>query len=115
MIINQESVNVKIWDSAGQERYKTISKSQMQAAHGILLVYSITDEKSFNDMEYWLAQVDANSKVFTTKLIVAAKCDLADQRIIKEEAGKALAERYNCRFFETSSKTCYNVDNVFNN
>jgi len=55
---NGSTVKLQIWDTAGQERFKTITASYYKGAHGIILVYDITDRQSFKDIENWLAEVD---------------------------------------------------------
>lgn len=69
-------MKLQIWDTAGQERFKTITASYYKGAHGIILVYDITDRQSFKDIENWLAEVDKYGNENVVKLLVGNKSDL---------------------------------------
>ena len=79
---------------------------------GIILVYDCTDQNSFNNIQNWLKQIDQHAKSNVARALVANKCDKPD-KIIDTEAGRAVAEKHNLTFFETSAKTGTNVPNVF--
>jgi Ras-related protein Rab-1A len=70
------TVKLQIWDTAGQERFKTITASYYKGAHGIILVYDITDRQSFKDIENWLAEVDKYGNENVVKMLVGNKSDL---------------------------------------
>jgi Ras-related protein Rab-1A len=102
-------VKLQIWDTAGQERFKTITASYYKGAHGIILVYDITDRQSFKDIENWLAEVDKYGNENVVKLLVGNKSDLEASRQVKTEEGKTLADSLGIKFLETSAKDAVNV------
>ena len=77
------TIKLQIWDTAGQERFKTITASYYKGAHGIILVYDITDRQSFKDIETWLAEVDKYGNENVVKLLVGNKSDLEASRQVK--------------------------------
>lgn len=85
--MNGSTVKLQIWDTAGQERFKTITSSYYKGAHGIILVYDITDRQSFKDIENWLAEVDKFGNENVVKLLVGNKSDLENNRAVKTEEG----------------------------
>lgn len=91
-------MKLQIWDTAGQERFKTITASYYKGAHGIILVYDITDRQSFKDIENWLAEVDKYGNENVVKLLVGNKSDLEANRQVKAEEGKSLAESLGIKF-----------------
>merc|ERR1711977_196232 len=111
--VNDKLVKLHIWDTAGQERFKTITSSYYKGAHGIILVYDITDKQTFKDIENWLAEVDKFANENVIKLLVGNKCDLENQRQVSFEEGKELADNLGVKFIETSAKSANNVDKAF--
>lgn len=107
------TVKLQIWDTAGQERFKTITASYYKGAHGIILVYDITDRQSFKDIENWLAEVDKYGNENVVKLLVGNKSDLEASRQVKTEEGKTLADSLGIKFLETSAKDAVNVEKAF--
>ena len=118
-MIENKIVKLHIWDTAGQERFSGVTSHYYRGAHGAVVVYDVTNKVSFESVENWIGQVDdANSyggghEVF--KLVVGNKCDLENAREVKTEQGKALAEKFNAPFLETSAKSSANVDVAFLN
>ena len=106
-------MKLQIWDTAGQERFKTITASYYKGAHGIILVYDITDRQSFKDIETWLAEVDKFGNENVVKLLVGNKSDLEASRQVKTEEGKNLADSLGIKFLETSAKDAINVEKAF--
>ncbi len=80
---------------------------------GVVLMYSITDKKSFENVSYWIKSLDDNCKVGISKILVGNKLDLEDTRQVTQAEGKALAAKHGMLFYETSAKTGINVENVF--
>ncbi len=83
-------------------------------AHGIIIVYDVTDLESFRSVETWMAEVDKFASANVTKLLVGNKADLASQRKITTEQGLSLAKQFGIKFLETSAKTSTNVLECFN-
>mmetsp|Transcript_24567 Transcript_24567/g.68383 ORF Transcript_24567/g.68383 Transcript_24567/m.68383 type:complete len:212 (+) Transcript_24567:43-678(+) len=107
-------VKLQIWDTAGQERFRTITTAYYRGAMGILLVYDVADEQSFTNVRNWMRQIDQNAAENVTRILIGNKCDVeASERAVTPEQGKALAEEYGIKFFETSAKLNTNVDESF--
>jgi len=111
--LNQRTVKLQIWDTAGQERFKTITSSYYKGAHGIILVYDITDKQSFRDIDNWLTEVEKHAHENVNKLLVGNKCDLEQNRQVSYEEGKAYADQLGIKFLETSAKNSVNVESAF--
>jgi len=111
--INGQKVKLQIWDTAGQERFRTITSSYYRGAHGIIVVYDVTNQKSYDDIEKWLKEIDTFAGQHVQKLLVGNKCDLVNDRVIPVEQGKALADKLGIPFIETSAKSATNVDAAF--
>ena len=112
--VAEKKFKLNIWDTAGQERFKTITSTYYKGSNGILLVYDITDEETFNNIPNWLEEVKKHAGPNTVKYLVGNTVDLEDQRKISAEQGKKLAESHGMSFMETSAKTKVNIDAVFN-
>ncbi|CAD8162194.1 unnamed protein product [Paramecium pentaurelia] len=111
--LNGKTVKLQIWDTAGQERFKTITNSYYKGAHGIILVYDVTDKQSFKDVENWLAEVEKYANENVVRVLVGNKVDLESKREVTQEEGKELADSLNIRFIETSAKNSSNVEKAF--
>mmetsp|Transcript_6888 Transcript_6888/g.7549 ORF Transcript_6888/g.7549 Transcript_6888/m.7549 type:complete len:216 (-) Transcript_6888:1673-2320(-) len=110
-----ETVKVQIWDTAGQERFRSMTPSYYRGAQGIVLVYDITVESTFNSIEGWVEDVKTGECEENVELIlVGNKVDLEPNRKISVDQGKALAKTLDVPFMETSAKTNTNIQNVFN-
>ena len=107
------TVKMQIWDTAGQERFRTITSSYYRGAHGIMVVYDVTDRETFENVKHWLEEIDTNSGPNVEKLLVGNKCDLASRRVVTTEQGKQLADSIGCAFVETSALSSINVDEAF--
>ncbi|KAH9607470.1 hypothetical protein KSS87_019367 [Heliosperma pusillum] len=101
------------WDTAGQERFRTITSSYYRGAHGIIVVYDVTDMESFNNVKQWLNEIDRYASDNVNKLLVGNKCDLAANRAVPFETAKAFADEIGIPFMETSAKDATNVEQAF--
>ena len=110
--IEGKNIKLQIWDTAGQDRFRTITKTYYKGSHGVILVYDVCDERSFGNVKNWVNQIEQNAKSSICKVLVGNKCDKAE-RVITEEQGRKLAEEYNMKFYETSAKTGQNVEETF--
>ena len=109
---SKKKAKLQIWDTAGQERYMSLCKTVFQRVDGVILVYDITEIKSFDNILNWIKIV----KEFNDKmpiLLIGNKTDLEDNRLISYEEGKKLADENNLKFFETSALNGNNVDEAF--
>ena len=108
-----EEVRLRIFDTAGQERFKSISINFIKKAHGILLIYDITKRNTFESVKKWMDSIlDASGEKICI-LLVGNKCDLEEERAVSKEEGEQKAKEYNLDFFETSCKEGININEVF--
>merc|ERR1712137_260858 len=111
--IGGENLKLQIWDTAGQERFRTITSSYYRGAHGIIVMYDITKEKSFENIKKWLKEIETFAGADVRKLLVGNKSDLGDGREVSSDRGQALASEIGVPFLETSAKEGTNVNQVF--
>ncbi|KAG6462014.1 hypothetical protein O3G_MSEX012998 [Manduca sexta] len=86
-----KKIKLQIWDTAGQERFHTITTSYYRGAMGIMLVYDITNEKTFDDIVKWLRNIDEHANEDVEKMILGNKCDMEEKRVVSKERGEAAA------------------------
>ena len=111
--IEGKSVNVQLWDTAGQERYKAIASRFYKGVDGIILVYDITSRESFEKIETWMNQVEANTTKSLPFVLVGNKSDLEEQRDVQYDEGKAFADKHGFEFLEASAFNKENIDEMF--
>lgn len=111
--INDKSYTLQIWDSAGQERFKTITSSFYQGADAIVLVFDLTNTTSFNDIHQWNREVERFKSGRIAKVLVGTKSDLQTERKVEENVANSLATSLKINYFETSAKTLDNVEEIF--
>lgn len=80
---------------------------------GILLVYDVTDDKSFGNIRNWIRNIDQHASEHVARLLVGNKCDLQERRVVETVRGQQLAAEYQLAFLETSAKSATNVDDAF--
>ena len=100
-------------NTAGQERFRTITTSYYRGAHGIIIVYDITDKDSFDNIRQWLYEIDRYASDNVSKLIIGNKTDLSHRRVVTYEAAKEFCDELNVQYIETSAKSNVNVDETF--
>ncbi|WFD33799.1 GTP-binding protein [Malassezia cuniculi] len=106
-------VDGKRWDTAGQERFRTITTAYYRGAMGILLVFDVTDEKSFNNIRNWHKDVEQHASEGVRKILVGNKSDWEEKRVVSTEQAQALADELGLTYIETSAKSSANVDEAF--
>jgi Ras-related protein Rab-1A len=111
--IDEKKIKMQIWDTAGQERFKNIIASYYRGAHGILLIYDVTDKDSFKNLSNWLIEIEKNASKNVLKVLIGNKTDLEDKRVITYNQGKEFADTYGLKFIETSAKKNLNVTEAF--
>jgi len=106
-------IKLQIWDTAGQERFRTITTAYYRGAMGILLVYDVTDEVSFQDIHNWMKNIEQHASENVNKILIGNKCDMDSGKVISTQMGQQLADNYDVSFFETSAKTGAKVNEAF--
>lgn len=108
-----KTVKLQIWDTAGQERFRTITSSYYRGAHGIIIVYDVTDKESFKNVKHWIQEIDKYAADGVKKLLVGNKCDLQSKKVVSYDEAKELADSLQMPFMETSAKNSHNVEQAF--
>ncbi|KAG6780137.1 hypothetical protein POTOM_012991 [Populus tomentosa] len=108
-----KTIKLQIWDTAGQERFRTITSSYYRGAHGIIIVYDVTEMESFNNVKQWLNEIDRYANDSVCKLLVGNKCDLVENKVVDTQTAKAFADELGIPFLETSAKDSINVEQAF--
>ncbi|AYU81761.1 Ras-related protein RAB2B, putative [Leishmania donovani] len=111
--IQGKSVKLQIWDTAGQESFRSITRSYYRGASGALLVYDVTRRDTFTHLQSWLEDAKANANTALVIMLIGNKCDLESKRQVSREEGEAFARCNGLMFMETSAKTSQNVDDAF--
>ena len=113
LLINNQEVKLKIWDTAGQERFRNITTQYYRDADGIVLVYDVTEEASYEKIRDWMDQIISNSQRDDIGLVLLGnKCDM-EPRNVSEEQGIKLAGELNISYFETSALTGLGIKEAF--
>ena len=111
--IENKIIKIQLWDICGSERFKTVSPSYYRRTNGAIVAYDISDKWSFDQVKFWVNEVKKHPEIKTNVVIVGTKCDILDREVTEEE-GKKLADELGVKYFETSAKTGYNVNEAYN-
>ena len=112
--IKGTGAKIQLWDTAGQERYRSITSSYFKGSHGCFIVYDITSEISFDNVEKWYEQAQKEAGKDISVILVGNKCDLENERKVPKEKGEENAKYFKCPFFETSALSKVNINEIFN-
>eukprot|EP01115_Flamella_aegyptia_P005964 TRINITY_DN2509_c0_g1_i4.p1 TRINITY_DN2509_c0_g1~~TRINITY_DN2509_c0_g1_i4.p1 ORF type:complete len:203 (-),score=80.67 TRINITY_DN2509_c0_g1_i4:99-707(-) len=112
--VRDKVLKLQIWDTAGQERFRTIMASFYRGAHGILLIFDVTDPGSFLKVKYWLEQIKGHAPESTVVLLVGNKIDDAQRRQVDTKEATEFAAKLGLKYIETSAKDGTNVAKAFN-
>ncbi|GAA6063999.1 hypothetical protein JCM10212_000153 [Sporobolomyces blumeae] len=108
-----KTVKLQIWDTAGQERFRTITSSYYRGAHGIIVVYDVTDADTFSNVKQWLQEIDRYACEGVNKLLVGNKSDLTSKKVVEYNVAKEFADQIGVSMLETSAKNATNVEQAF--
>jgi Ras-related protein Rab-1A len=97
----------------GQERFRTITSSYYRGAHGIIVVYDVTDNDTFTNVKQWLQEIDRYASEGVNKLLVGNKSDLTSKKVVEYGVAKEFADQLSIPFLETSAKNATNVEQAF--
>eukprot|EP00347_Sterkiella_histriomuscorum_P017881 403347619 len=110
---SNQTYKVCLWDTAGQERFRSIAHTFYKSSKAIIVAFDVTSLLSFENVVVWLKGIYQQASEEVVIILVGNKVDLKDQRRITFEQGRALANKYKIRYFETSASLNYNVENMF--
>ena len=107
-----DGMNIKgvYTDTAGQEKFRAISVNYLKPANGVILVFDITKEDTFDAIEEWLKYLKDNNKDNIEKILIGNKLDLEKNRKVSKEDAEAFAKANGCLYFEASAKTGQNIN-----
>ena len=107
--IKNKNIRIQIWDTAGQEKYRAITRNLFLKVLGVLIIYDITNEKSYNNLKTWVQLIREDCGSHMQIIIVGNKCDLDSERKINQEEVLKYARKEKIEYIETSCKTGENV------
>ena len=111
--IENKIIKIQLWDICFSTRLRIVSSSYYRRTNGAIVAYDISDKRSFDRVKLWINGVKKYSNKETNIVIVGTKCDILDREVTEEE-GKKLADELGVKYFETSAKTGYNVNEAYN-
>ena len=112
--LEEKIIKLQIWDTCGQELYRALITNFYRNSSLAVVVYSVTDKDSFENIDLWCKELRTNSNPNVKIFLIGNKIDLENQRKIKTEDGQKYAEQYNFhKFIETSAKTGFNAQGLF--
>ena len=113
--IRDKTYRIQIWDTAGSENFRSITRNYYKSSVCALVVYDISNRESFNHIGTWIEECKNQTAKTIFFVLVGNKSDLKDKRQVETEEGQELAEKYGFPFYEASAKTGYNVNEIFYN
>jgi len=112
--LENKIIKIQIWDTCGQEIYRSLISNFYKTSSLAFLIYSITDRNSFDDIEKWVQELRINSSPDIKIFLIGNKCDLEDNRTISKLEGENLCKKFGFEYFiETSAKTGFNAKEIF--
>ena len=113
IISGDKKIKLQIWDTAGHERYRTITQSYYRGAHTIVTVFDLTNRESFLHVQKWLEEINKFAKENVLKFIIGNKADLIKDRKVSYDEAKSLSQKFKIPYLETSAKSSFNVNEFF--
>jgi len=113
VVVDGKTLKAQIWDTAGQERYRAITAAYYRGAVGALVVYDITSQQSYDNVERWLNELKDHADPNIKVMLVGNKSDLSHLRAITTDICARYARKNELSFLETSALNANNVDNAF--
>ena len=107
---DSKKIKVIYNDTAGQEKFRAISINYLKAANGVILVYDITKQHTFDALEGWLKYIKDNNEIDLPKVLIVNKFDLKDERVVSKEEAQKFADSIGCNYYEGSAKTGQNIN-----
>ena len=109
---NKFKIKLQIWDTSGEEKFRTITKNFYRNADGLLVVFDLTKKESYDHIKSWLDEAKENNDKLKT-ILIGNKLDLKDERIVAIDVAKQFAEKNNLKYIETSAKDGTNINELF--
>lgn len=106
-------MKLQMWDTAGQEKFRTITSAYYKGAQGVIFAFDLTDKNTLNDVKNWLSEVEKYNNKSPVKILIGTKSDLVSERQVSREEALRFAENEGMTYLECSAKTNKNVDDIF--
>ena len=111
---NNKNIKLQIWDTAGQDRFRAITKNYYKSANGVLLIYDISNLQTYENAKNWISQIREEANPNVIIYLVGNKIDLPkEKRVVNIEDGEKIAEEFEIKFKEASAKSGTNVNEIF--
>ena len=110
---NGKTIRLQLWDTAGQDRFRSITRNLYKGAAGIMLIYDVTSKKTFQNVKNWVDSIRTEVSNKVVIVLVGNKIDKTEQREVQKEEGEDLAEEFNLPYFECSALTGENINEAF--
>ena len=111
--IDRKTIRLDMWDTSGQERYRSMTASYFRGADGIAIFYDVTNKESFINVKKWVDEIDKHGHGDCVKILIGTKSDLSEMKVVDSELAGAFADQYKMAFIETSAKSNSNVEGAF--
>ena len=113
--VSNKKVKLQIWDTAGTEKFKTITNAYYKGSQGVIIVFDTTDKSSFKDADFWMGEAKKYAPENSIRLLVGNKIDMIKERKVSREEALEYAQRNDMIYVEASAKTADNIMDVFKN
>ncbi|KAN0003843.1 hypothetical protein ACTFIZ_010017 [Dictyostelium cf. discoideum] len=111
--VEGKAIKLQIWDTSGQERFRVHNNSQYRGCHGVMVVYDVTDQRSFENVPKWIQEIERYAHENITKMVIGNKNDLISQRVVDPFLAQEFADSLDITFKETSAKQAINIEDAF--
>ncbi len=111
--VNDKSIMLQIWDVAGQEKFRSIAPIYFRHCDGIIILFDVTNQKSFDNIKKWITEIDKYNYTDTVKILVGNKCDLKQKRVVNIDDVRKFIDEMDMTYIETSAKKGKGINNVF--
>ena len=111
--IEDKTIELQLWDTAGQEKFHSVTPSFCRNALGVVLMYDLTNSQSFKGISFWMSKVREHAPFNAEYMLLGNKYDLEQSRVVTEEMGREAAKRIGACFFEVSAVTGHNIETAF--
>ena len=111
---NNVKIKLQLWDTAGHEKYQSLTNTYYRGIYLFFIVFDITDRESFDNLSNWLDRIDAQSDVVRRLILVGNRIDLSNERKISKDEALLFAKNNNMEYYEVSAKNDTNIDKMFN-
>ena len=105
-------MKLKIWDTAGQEKFRTICETYYRGSHGIVMVFDVTNRESFESIEMWLREAKLHGDESAVRMLVGSKTD-KEGRVVQREEAQSLASKLKIKYMETSAQSGAGIEDAF--